>query len=409
MGRLTKGELKTAIRTLERNRARSLLTMLGIVIAVASVVAIVGIGQGVAAQISDQTERLGKDLITIRPGQVTGSTTSSLFGLGASPGVGSLGTNDITTITATAGVGEVVPLSLVGGGVTVDQNNHHYDLPVVGTTTNFPIMLNQNIAFGSFFDDSGDAVNKVILGSHVANALFDQNVPLGQTLTILGQTFIVSGILSESQTTPLSLELDFNNAVFISLPAAQQLTNNNAHLYEVLARPVHADQADAVASRLTGRLLAAHGGQEDFTVLKQGQTISVTNAILRLLTLLIIFVGIISLLVGGVGIMNVMLVSVTERMHEIGIRKAVGATNQQILRQFVVEAAVLSIAGALLGVVAAFLLEAVLLIFTDVTPVFSWQAAVIACVVSVAVGMIFGSIPALKAARKDPISALRNE
>lgn len=410
MGRLTKGEVKTAISMLRRNRGRSLLTMLGIVIAVASVVTVIGIGQGVRTQVSNQTERLGKDLLTIRPGQIDdGVSNGWLDTLSGMPLVGSLSPADVTTIARTPGVTKAIPMSIVAGGMTINQSNHHYNLPIIGTTADFPILLSQSVAYGSFFDDSGDAVNKIIIGSHVAGTLFDQSVPLGQTVTILGQTFIVSGILSESQAAPLSTELDFNNAAFIANTSAEQLTNNNARIYEILARPNNANQADSVANGIHGRLLAAHGGQDDFTIVRQGQTIAVTNTILQLITLLIGTIALISLFVGGIGIMNVMLVSVTERMHEIGIRKAIGATNRQILRQFVVEAAVLSIAGALIGVVLAFAFELLLLVFSDLTPVISWQAALLASIVSVMVGVLFGSIPALKAARKDPISALRNE
>jgi len=174
-------------------------------------------------------------------------------------------------------------------------------------------------------------------------------------------------------------------------------------------RAASADEATGLAGRLSSSLLAAHGGQRDITVLRQGQAIKVTSTILQLLTVLVVVVAAVSLLLGGAGIMNVMLVSVTERMHEIGIRKALGATNRQILRQFVVEAAVLSIAGALIGLVVAAVLEVLLGVFTDITPAASWQAAIAACAVSIVIGMLFGTIPALKAARKDPISALRNE
>lgn len=408
MGRLMKGEFTTAIGTLRRNKGRSLLTMFGIVIAVASVVTVVGISQGVTDQVSEQTARLGKDVLTVLPGQV--SPGGIFDGLGAfnQPVSGTLSSSDIQTISQTPGVKTVLPLSMVGGGVVSGQDRRHHDIPIIGTTPDFPALMGQSVTYGAFFDNSGDAVNKVILGANVASELFDQNVPLGQTVTILGQQFIVSGILGESQTVPFAANADFNGAVFIANSEAQALTNNTARIYEILVRAAPA-QAAIVAGRLSDRLAGAHGGQRDFTVLRQSQTINVTNNILQLLTLLTVIVAAISLLVGGIGIMNVMLVSVTERMHEIGIRKALGATNRQVLRQFVIEAAVLSVAGALAGVLVAATTELILRIFTGLAPAPSWQAAAAACLVSVAVGVLFGTIPALKAARKDPISALRNE
>lgn len=411
MGRLFKGEVSTAIRMLRRNRGRSLLTMFGIIIGVASVVTIVAIGQGVTDQVADQTERLGSDLITIRPGRILASGDGSLLDdLGQWHGIesgGALSQHDVDVVRALHEVKTAVPVSLVSSGVSVNHGKRHFGLPVVGTEASFLPMLNQKVAFGTFLTDS-TASNKVILGAHAANQMFDQNVPLGQTVDILGQEFIVSGILDESQTAPLSIDLDFNDAIFIANDEAQALTSNNARIYEVLARPVDPNKTGNTIDKIRGSLLAAHGGQDDFTVLKQSQTIAVANTILQLITALIGGVAVISLLVGGVGIMNVMLVSVTERMHEIGIRKAVGATNRQILRQFVIEAGVLSVSGAAFGILLAAIIAISLRVFTDLTPVITVPIVIIAALVSIIVGVLFGSIPALKAARKDPISALRN-
>ena len=413
MARFMKGEIKTAVQTLRRNKARSLLTMFGIIIGVMSVLTVVGIGEGVKDQVNAQTERLGSDLITVRPGQLLTQSMS----VGALSGVnqlsygagGTLSKNDVRTAEKTPGVAVTVPLSVVSGGITSGENNRQDNALVIGTTPDLPAMLRQGLAFGDFFDADQTSVNKVVIGSHVAQALYDENVPLGQTLSILGHQFIVVGILNDFQTTPLSVDVDFNNAVFIPYDSAVSVTNGSAPIYEILVRPSRVSDTAAVAGRLNGSLLAAHGGQHDFTVLQQSQTIMVTNNILNLLTLLIAGVAAISLLVGGVGIMNVMLVSVTERMHEIGIRKAVGATNRQILRQFMVEAAVLSVTGGLIGVVLSFAIEVCMRLLTNLAPDITWQAVLAACAVSISVGILFGSFPALKAARKDPISALRNE
>ena len=409
MGRLMKGEIGTAIRMLQRNRGRSMLTMFGIIIGVASVVTVVAIGQGVTQQVAGQTQRLGSDLITIRPGQIA-TDGGLLSGFGQLSGVsgGMLSMHDFAVIAGTHGVKTALPLSVITGGITVDETKRHYDVPVLGTSAAFPDMLDQSLAYGTFLNDDAANDNKVILGAHTAEALFTQNVPLGQTVSILGQEFIVAGILNESQAAPLSIDPDFNDAVFMSNDAAQALTNNNAHLYEIFARPNRPDQTDMVVDHVRGALLAAHGGQEDFTVLKQSQTIAVAGNILALLTALIGGVALIAMLVGGVGIMNVMLVSITERMHEIGIRKAVGATNREILRQFVIEAAVLCVAGALFGVLLAMAIAVVLNLLTNLTPVITWQAVTLSCLASIAIGIVFGAFPAVKASRKDPISALRD-
>ena len=410
MSLLAKCDIRGAIQSLRRNKARSIVTMLGVVIGVAAVTIAVGIGDGIKAQVDAQTKRLGSDLITIRPGQLLSSGPAQLHA-GPFAGVtlgGALTPNDISVTQKTPGVAKAVPLSVVNTDV-VNGDTTPASALVIGTDSGLPGMVRQQLAYGVFFGDGDTSADKVVLGSQAADRLFSESVPLGQTLTILGHPFVVVGIMHEFQTAPLSLDVNFNDAVFIPYASARQITNNNSPLYEILARPANMQQTDAVADKLRGALIVAHGGQTDFTVLKQTQTIAVAGNILTMLTALISGIAAIALIVGGVGIMNVMLVSVTERMHEIGIRKAIGATSRQILGQFITEAAVLSMAGGLIGIVLAGLVETAVALLTDLKPAVAWQAAAIAFLVSVGVGIIFGSIPAAKAARKQPIEALRSE
>lgn len=411
MSLLARGDARGAIRSLRRNKARSAVTMLGVVIGVSAVTIAVGIGDGVKMQIDAQTRRLGSDLITIRPGRLLGTGSSRLSSTGPLAGAaigGSLVTNDITVVQKAPGIAKAVPLSVVNAGM-VTGDTAPSDALVIGTEPQLPGILRQSLAYGTFFGDDELSGDKVVLGARAADRLFSENVPLGQTLTILGHQFVVVGILDAFQTTPLSLDADFNDAVFIPYTSARQITNDDSPLYEILARPADAQRTDTVVGGLRQALLTSHGGQSDFTVLKQTQTLAVAGSILGMLTALIAGVAAIALLVGGVGIMNVMLVSVTERMHEIGIRKAIGATSRQILSQFVTEAAVLSMAGGLIGVILAALIEVAVGLLTSLKPVVAWQAAVVAFLVSVCIGVIFGSIPAAKAARKQPIEALRSD
>ena len=413
MASLTKGDIKTAIHTLRRNKARSLLTMLGVIIGVASVVTMVSVGEGVKQQVNAQTETLGKDLITIRPGQILDqsaaselSNTGSWLNLNT---IGSLSGKDVTTVANTLGVKSVAPMSIVTGSVLSSEMKQPYNALVIGTNTQLPAILHQTLAYGGFFSDNSVDANKVVIGAQVAQALYSESVPLGQTMTILGQQFVVSGIFNDFQTTPLSADVDFNDAVFMPYAAAEQMTNNNAPIYEILARPQIVSQTDTVAQALRGSLLAAHGGDHNFTVLEQSQTLAVTDNILNLLTAFIGGIAAVALLVGGIGIMNVMLVSVTERMHEVGIRKAVGATNRQILTQFMTEALILSVSGGFIGVLLSLVVNICLRVLTDLAPAINWPIIIVAFLVSVGIGLLFGTVPALQAARKDPIEALRNE
>jgi putative ABC transport system permease protein len=409
---VTRGSLKMAIASVRLNKWRSLLTMLGVIIGIVAVVTTVGIGEGVKHQVAGQISHFGKDLITVRPGSAQSASarktlsSTNLFS-GITNGTG-MNAQDLQTVRSTKHVTQSAPLSAIPGDITVGKAQYA-STPVLATSADLPKILNQSVKYGGFFDGDEEAQNVAVLGAHAASELFQEESPLGLTFTFRGETFIVRGVFDDFASVPLSPVADFNDAVFIPYPDADRLTNQNAQIYAILARPDSGSATDSTIKSINSNLLKAHGGQQDFSVLNQQQTVAATGSVLDLLTKFVSGVAAISLLVGGVGIMNVMLVSVAERMHEIGVRKAIGATNRQILNQFVLEAAVLSVGGGLIGIVISLLIDLFLHTYTDLKPVISWQAIVVATVVSLGVGILFGAAPAIKAARKDPIDALRHE
>jgi ABC-type antimicrobial peptide transport system permease subunit len=404
----THGHIKMAITAVRANGWRSFLTMLGVIIGVASVISVIGISQGVKKQVSGQIGKLGKDLITVRASRVTDTSLNGGLGLLANFNVlNTLPEKDYVTVAQLREARLTVPLSVASGEIKGDSNINN--TMVIGTNSFLPDALNQDISFGVFFSPDDNDENVAVMGERAAERIFNENVPLGRSFVFRGERFQVRGIFDTFETTPLSGEVDFNDAVFIPYGTTQRITGNNAPLYEILVKPNDSHSADQTVGAINASLLKNHGGERDFTVAKSGQSLQVSNNILDILTRLVGGVAAISLLVGGIGIMNVMLVSVTERMHEIGIRKAVGATNRQLLNQFIIEASVLSVAGGILGVLFAVLIDILLRIFTDIQPVISWQVVLLACAVSLVIGIVFGSAPAFKAARKEPIDALRNE
>lgn len=414
MGSIVRGNLKMALSGLRQTKWRSLLTMLGIIIGVVSVVTVVGIGQGVKQDIADQINQFGDDLITVRPGVIEEknthrsiTNTDLLFGLNSISG---LTERDLRTIQQTEHVRLAAPLSVIPGTVEIDGKQLNNSL-VLATNGSLPGALNhEDIKYGEFFrDDQTQHVDRAVIGKDVAEQLFDDTVPLGRSFTFRGHQFIVHGVFDNFQGSPLSPTSNFNNAIFIPYTVAEKLTNNSAQMYSILVKPTEPDKRDAAIEAINTNLLQAHGGQKDFSVLNREQSLAASSNVLNLLTTMIAAVAAISLLVGGVGIMNIMLVSVTERMHEIGIRKAIGATNRQILGQFMLEATVLSLVGGVIGVVASVITAFLLRTYTSLHPVISWESVAIATGVSIAIGIFFGTAPAIKAARKDPIEALRHE
>lgn len=404
--------IKAAIASIRAARFRSLLTMLGIIIGVVSVVTIASLGEGVKRQLAGDVGTQGKDLITIRPGKlvdrneegrVTGINLLSFFA------TASLTEKDVETISKDEHVKSVVPMSIISGVPSYSGNRMEEGF-VMATTENLPTVFAQKIEYGDFFDEGDRQRQVAVIGQGVAEKLFEENVPVSKTFQIRDKDFIVSGVLERSTTNPLTPESNFNNAIFIPYEAARSIAGSDLQIYEVLVRTKSDDPKyiDAAVGSLTNAIKNNHQQQEDFAVLRQADVVAVADNLLKSVTRTVALMAGVALVVGGIGIMNVMLVSVTERTREIGIRKAVGATNHQIQTQFLIEAIVLSVLGAIIGILLSVVINMLFRIFTSLQPVITWQSVLIAAAISAIVGIVFGLIPAIKASRKDPIEALRS-
>jgi putative ABC transport system permease protein len=404
--------IKGAIKSLRMSKWRSLMTMTGIILGIVSVVTTVSLGEGVKRQVVGQINRLGSDLITIRPGNIVsrdndGNITRIRQLSDYTFASGSLSDGDISTVSNTSGISQTVPINLVNSGARFGSKEYNDGL-IIGTNESFPSAVRQKIIYGSFFTAADSKRKVVVIGKKVAEQLFEENVPIGLSLTIRGQDYIVAGVFDQFESSPLAFGTDLNKGIFIPYSVSRDITGNS-QLVQILTRPVNPAQTRETIVTLNKNLKAAHGGQDDFTILKQDENLAVAGNVLDLFTAFISGVAAMSLLIGGIGIMNIMLVSVTERTREIGIRKAVGATNRQISSQFFVEAAVLSSIGGVIGIGLAYIVNLLLRIFTHLNPVITPSVVILAAAVSLALGTFFGIIPAFRAARKDPIDALRYE
>jgi putative ABC transport system permease protein len=404
------GDLKAARQSLRTSRWRTNFTMLGIIIGITSVVTVVSLGEGLKHQIVGQINQLGNDVLTVRPGKLLSKDgKAGNLNIYAFLAPSTLTMRDLESIQHSEVISKATPIEFITNSASGD-NGEFDNLFVAGTTPDFADTLHQKIAYGAFFSEDEDNSGTAIIGSDVAGRMFGILNPVGETIHIMGQDFTVHGVLAPTQGGLLSLaQADYNSSVFISTDDANKLTTGHTNILQILARVkpgVNINHADSTLNSIIAR---NHGGTHDFTVLKPDQLLGVTSQVLDTITRFVSAIAAISLIVGGIGIMNIMLVSVSERTREIGIRKAVGATNRQILRQFLTEGLVLTISGGIVGVIVSLILNLLLRLYSGWKPVVSIWVVLLAVGVSVAAGLIFSLIPALKAARKDPITALRGE
>lgn len=402
------GNFKMALSSLRQSRWRTTFTMMGIIIGISSVVTVVSLGDGLKRQISGQITQLGTNVLTVRPGKLVDKEGSlGSLNLYALLAPSTLTSKDVSSIQKQPAVNQVVPIEFVTNAASGD-NGELDDVFVAGTNSKLFHILNQKIIYGAPFSDEDSEQHFAVIGSSIAARMFGVFNPVGSTLRINGQDFIVHGVMAPSSGgLPSVGTADYNSSIFIPTAAAGELTSNRANILQILVEIKPDANIKKAVGQIQKTIADNHGGTVDFSVLTQDELLGVTDQILGKVTNFISALAAISLLVGGIGIMNIMLVSVSERTREIGIRKAIGATNRQILNQFLVEGLVLCGGGGLIGILVSLLINLVLRLYTNWEPVISITTLLLAVGVSIATGIIFSLAPAFQAARKNPIEALR--
>ena len=402
-----KNLLKVAVKSILKSRMRSLLTALGIIIGVAAVVVMVALGDGAQVQVEQQISSLGSNLIIIFPGSMSSG--------GIHMGAGSINRftmEDVKKIQDEATlIKAVTPVVRTGGQVIGGTGN--WSTQIQGVAPNFLEIRDWPLASGDFFTDK-DMISRAkvaVLGQTVAKQLFPNEDPIGQQIRIRNVPFRVIGVLTAKGQSAMGSDQD--DIIFAPATTVLDRLVGGIYINYIQASAISTDQIDAAQQQLTSIMREAHhlnpGEDDDFTVRNQAEITQAATETSKILTILLASVAGVSLVVGGIGIMNIMLVSVTERTREIGIRLSVGARTSDILIQFLTEAIVLSFAGGLIGILLSLGVVFILNVYTGMMAVISPSIVAIAVSFSAVIGVFFGFYPARKAANLNPIDALRYE
>ncbi len=405
-----KNLIKVAFKSIVKNKMRTLLTMLGIIIGVAAVIAMVAIGKGAEKRIQDQISSMGTNLITIFPG----SMQSRGVRFGPESGV-QLTLEDVERIQRNAALAVAVS-PMVRSGAQIIGGSGNWSTSVWGVSEQYLEIRDWPLSAGEFFSNADvRAQNKVcVIGQTIVKNLFASEDPVGQQLRVRNVPFKVIGVLQEKGQGAFGQDQDdLLIAPYSTVLYRLSGIGGQGHIHQILVRAASLEQMEQAQSELTAILREAHklpeGADDDFTVRNQTDIAATAQETSNVLTMLLASIAGISLLVGGIGIMNIMLVSVTERTHEIGIRMAIGARSRDILVQFLIEAVVLSLSGGLIGVLLGFLATWILSLTTDWSMVIVPANVLLSFGFAGAVGVFFGYYPARKAAALNPIEALRYE
>jgi putative ABC transport system permease protein len=403
----TGNTLKVAFRALARNKLRSLLTALGIIIGVACVVAVVGIGEGARIQSEDRLKSLGTNFLMVMPGTITSS--------GARAGLGSsskLSEDDVDAIRR-----EVPSVSYISASIrTVGQviyGNQNWSTSIQGAQVDWPLVRSWNLASGQFFTDQDDhAATKVcVLGQTVVTNLFGDEDPVGKMIRIKNIPFRVTGVLESKGGSTQGADQD--DLVVAPYETVRKKIMGTTAVGQILVSAASDELVTRAQEELSALLRQRHriakAADDDFIIRSQTEMIQQAEAQSHTMSALLWSIAGVSLLVGGIGIMNIMLVSVTERTREIGVRMAIGARGRDIQAQFLVEALALSLTGGAAGIAVGLGIQRIVARFAGWPVAVQPSAITLAFLFSALIGVTFGFYPALKASRLDPIEALRYE
>lgn len=381
-----------AVKNLRSNKVRSFLTMLGIIIGVGAVITMVSLGEGAKRQITERISEMGSNLLIVSPGRGSGSIINN---------------NTVALLKDSSNYIQTVAPAARGERLA-ESGNNSLRTSIIGCTPDYATVRNYKVAYGNFLSEEDYSGRKrvAVIGSFVAGELFPGLNPIGEEIKVAGVRLEVAGVLTEKGQSGFG---NGDNLVMIPLLTAQERIFGNHNLNEISIQVQNEEYIDYTSQQVTNVLMDELKDENKFYVNNMAEVLSTAQDMTRIMTMLLAGIAAVSLLVGGIGIMNIMLVSVTERIREIGIRKAIGAQPEEILVLFLIEAIILSLMGGVVGIVWGGALALVIGKMIGWVITISMTAVLIAFFFSVLVGLFFGVYPAYKASGLNPIEALRHE
>lgn len=399
--------IKGAFSSIWHNKITSLLTILGVVIGVTSVIVLISLGQGLKNDVSSIIQGMGSNILAVVGGKIDTENIQSQQQVNPAQFIAGdiLTSKDVASIASLDSIEDAVPMAMISQPL---KNGEKVATPmVIGTTSGFLDSIDLvDLEFGKNINDS-EPDKTVVLSAKTKQALFGDQDAVSKAVNIGDQLYTVVGILKQPEASIMSN--DYENLAVISFDNATIINKNQEKIFRIIAKAEEEADINKVKEEIKNTILKNHDGEEDFSVLTQEDLLGLMDQFLDLATTMVTAIAAISLIVGGIGIMNIMLITVTERTREIGLRKAIGASRGAILSQFLVEAIIITLLGGIIGLTISFITNYTIRNNSTLNPEINASIVLLALGLSTVIGILFGIWPALRAAQKDPIEALRHE
>ena len=404
MRMLFKNHMENALEAMRTNRLRTTLTVLGAVVGTASITAVLSLAAGAAIFFQAQVDNSQDAMAVVRPSTILSSSSILAQTQSLQPS-STLTEKDAADISRIPNVTSA-PLSLIQTTIKTSEPAAEQKITLIGSTVGLMSVAKLSILDGQFFVDD-DNVSGIVLGKQLAIDIFGTEHSLGSVVKIKNQTFTVMGILQSTDEPINYLGVNFDRSAIITTAAMKKFNQGVLPVQQIVLATQDPTAFSTVIDSAKNALEANHGGEQDYALLTGSDVVAPNSELFSLIIKIVGIISGISLLVGGIGIMNIMLVNVAERNREVGIRKAIGASSGHIINQFLIESTIIGLTGGVIGYLIGLSVAFITSIYLPFLAVFQWQVALISIGISTVTGIIFGLYPALRAAKKDPITALR--